>query len=255
MGGLKPTRRTLVKGAAWSVPVVAMGATAATAAASPNSVTLTFIGGCKLPGGSCAGDPPWYTTKGYLFVFAYNNYNSCDVITTGGTITQLSGDFPSGGLAVQTGVVIAPGEGTIAIAGESNNSRDLSFSASMTVEWALDCNGDGEPDTSDRYTSPAVTVSVDETRPCVNCDLPPEDETSIPEEPAAQPAETTADEALAVEEPVQNAIEPEPAQSPSGATDAATSAESATDDSGVGVQESGTQQADTETATTLSEDD
>ena len=168
-----PSRRTLVKGAAWSVPVVAVAGAAPAMAVSPGSVGLSFVGGCKLPGGSCANDPPWYSTKGYLFVFNYNNTNSCPVVITGWTITRVSGEFPSGGLAVQTGVTIQPGRGQIAIAGESNNSRDLTFTANMTVEWALDCDADGQPDTDDRYLANPVTVSVDSTKPCVNCDLPP----------------------------------------------------------------------------------
>ncbi|WP_143780876.1 hypothetical protein [Ornithinimicrobium sp. CNJ-824] len=58
-GGLKPTRRTLVKGAAWSVPVVAIGASAAVAdvQCSPNSCppppAFDFDNAYKNPGGSC----------------------------------------------------------------------------------------------------------------------------------------------------------------------------------------------------------
>ncbi len=57
--GLKPTRRTLVKGAAWSVPVVAMGAQVAAAdvTCSPNSCppppVFDFDNAYKNPGNSC----------------------------------------------------------------------------------------------------------------------------------------------------------------------------------------------------------
>jgi hypothetical protein len=55
-----PSRRSVVKGAAWAVPAVVVAAAAPTVAASPGP--LTFTGGaCKLPGN--AND----IFKGYLF--------------------------------------------------------------------------------------------------------------------------------------------------------------------------------------------
>lgn len=63
--GFTPSRRTLVKGAAWSVPVVAMASPAMAVVCSPNNTSPEcnpvtppeFVPGsaCKFPGGSCAG--------------------------------------------------------------------------------------------------------------------------------------------------------------------------------------------------------
>lgn len=44
-GGLAPSRRTLVKGAAWSVPVVAMASPAMALTCSPNSCPIIFSSG------------------------------------------------------------------------------------------------------------------------------------------------------------------------------------------------------------------
>jgi hypothetical protein len=53
--GLRPTRRTVVKGAAWAVPVITVASAAPAAAASP-PVDPEFIGTfCKHP-----GNPKWY---------------------------------------------------------------------------------------------------------------------------------------------------------------------------------------------------
>ena len=53
-----PARRTITKGAAWAVPVVAVGAAAPMAAASPCVVEITFnvAASCK-----CPGTPSSYT--------------------------------------------------------------------------------------------------------------------------------------------------------------------------------------------------
>jgi len=47
------SRRTLAKGAAWAVPVIAVAAAAPAQAASGDEPTLAFVGACKFPGNSC----------------------------------------------------------------------------------------------------------------------------------------------------------------------------------------------------------
>jgi len=63
------TRRTLVKGAAWSVPVLAVASTVPAYAKSGSPPSITVLNGCKQPGASCAPE----FLKGYTFtVQVYN---------------------------------------------------------------------------------------------------------------------------------------------------------------------------------------
>lgn len=65
------SRRTVVKAAAWSLPVVAIGSKAQAQSLSP---VLTLTGGaCKTPGYS----QPW--PKGYAFAAAVTNPSACEV--------------------------------------------------------------------------------------------------------------------------------------------------------------------------------
>ncbi|MDO5681269.1 MAG: hypothetical protein Q4G46_00375 [Propionibacteriaceae bacterium] len=59
------SRRTLAKGAAWAVPVIALSSQAPAFAASPGEVYFQSLGiACKLPGASCEKDVG--ITKGYI---------------------------------------------------------------------------------------------------------------------------------------------------------------------------------------------
>lgn len=73
---VKPDRRTVVRGVAWTVPVVAVSATAPAFATSPTPPNFGKLTACKIPGAS--GD----LTKGYKFTVPYNG--------TYGQITNLS---------------------------------------------------------------------------------------------------------------------------------------------------------------------
>ncbi|WP_181409551.1 hypothetical protein [Ornithinimicrobium kibberense] len=79
-GGLKPTRRTLVKGAAWSVPVVAMGSTVAAAnvACSPLScpciTAIPDLDACR-----CTGSVRGFT---YFIDLCFKSDCSTDVTIT-----------------------------------------------------------------------------------------------------------------------------------------------------------------------------
>lgn len=61
---LKTDRRTVVRGAAWTVPVVAIAATAPAFAASAPPIKLTYVEAIKCSGNSDKDDP-----KTYVFVF------------------------------------------------------------------------------------------------------------------------------------------------------------------------------------------
>ncbi len=79
---LRPSRRTVVRGAAWATPVVLVAAAAPTVAASV-VVGLTLSGsGCKLPGGSTD------LVKGYVFgiTILNNGTVAADVVLTSITI-------------------------------------------------------------------------------------------------------------------------------------------------------------------------
>jgi len=74
----RPSRRTVVRGAAWATPVVLVAAAAPTVAASV-TVALTLSGsGCKLPGGS--ND----LVKGYVFGITILNSGTvaADIVLT-----------------------------------------------------------------------------------------------------------------------------------------------------------------------------
>lgn len=77
----RPSRRSVVKGAAWAVPVVAVAAGAPAMAASQGLLSFTGLA-CKLPGNS--GE----LLKGYVFELNANNalgrnpYDSVTVITS-----------------------------------------------------------------------------------------------------------------------------------------------------------------------------
>ena len=58
------TRRTIVRGTAWSVPVVAIAAHAPAFAASAPPINLTYVEAIKCSGNSDSNDP-----KTYVFVF------------------------------------------------------------------------------------------------------------------------------------------------------------------------------------------
>jgi hypothetical protein len=80
----KISRRTIAKGAAWSVPVVAVGAAAPAMAASGGFFELNG-NGCKLPGAS--ND----TFKGYAFELTATN-NTNDPVTVQVDFVTLNGE-------------------------------------------------------------------------------------------------------------------------------------------------------------------
>lgn len=63
------TRRTLVKGAAWSVPVVAVASSVPAYARSGGGPRITVLDGCKQPGKSCSPE----FSKGYTFAVKVEN--------------------------------------------------------------------------------------------------------------------------------------------------------------------------------------
>lgn len=102
-GGLKPSRRTLVKGAAWSVPVVAVAGTTPAYAASPPVVVEPDYSSsaCKHP-----GNPKWYH---FNFCFTNNSDEDVTVLLDSMTVNGVGcTSGPSGKRSARTRRVVLP---------------------------------------------------------------------------------------------------------------------------------------------------
>ena len=101
-----PSRRTVVKGAAWTMPAVLIAAPAPTVAAS--AAPLTFTGSaCKLPGGSSD------TYKGYVFeLVAASPGGSEDTVTVITGVTVDGVVEPRFAVAVRGGACACPSCGS-----------------------------------------------------------------------------------------------------------------------------------------------
>lgn len=152
----RPTRRTLVKGAAWSVPVIAV-AGAAPAFAASGSVTLTQTGACKSPGNSCKSFP-----KGYKFTFNAVNTWPCEVTITSATISVTSGEAP-GTLTVVTPFTVPAGTTpAFVVTVLASNSANRVFTAQLCYTYTVSCRE------TDAITE-CTTVNVTGTPPDCEC--------------------------------------------------------------------------------------
>ena len=147
-GGLKPSRRTLVKGAAWSVPVVAVaGAAPAMATSPPEIIDWDQSSACKIPGNARG----YCYNKGYVLWGTFTNPTGNDLtvsitgVTVGGyprCIVGLADMAVSCNTSMGTTTFdIAAGE-TRQIAIYTNSSTD---SASTEVTVAFDYAATGQP--------------------------------------------------------------------------------------------------------------
>lgn len=156
------SRRTLAKGAAWSVPTVAL---AATAPALANSIQVPprfkFEGACKSPGSSCKSFP-----KGYKFTFTICNDSPVDIYiqtvayAVSGTNLDLT-DQTSKPILVkanQCEVVVFTADGS--------NSGNQVFTVNMTVGWNHSPSPTGDPDT---HTPAVFSFTVPGTPPDCAC--------------------------------------------------------------------------------------
>lgn len=113
-GGLKPTRRTLVKGAAWSVPVVAVGASSAAAdvVCSPNScppecIDTSFTGqSCKCPGSGNS----WGYYLGFCFKNVCSDPNSAPITLTVTALTNNAGKPFDPSVTTPAEITLYPGQ-------------------------------------------------------------------------------------------------------------------------------------------------
>jgi len=159
------SRRTLAKGAAWSIPVVAIASAAPAYAHSGNPPTITVLGGCKQPGESCSS---FGFSKGYTFTVKL--YNSTDQtiylysptsgtfqpyfevdstknFTYAGAGYYLPGPPATTGDLVGTVIELAPGQTKyIAINAASSNSSQSSASGSLWFSWGHTSSPGGDTD-------------------------------------------------------------------------------------------------------------
>lgn len=168
------SRRTLAKGAAWSVPAVAVAAAAPAYAASGAAPKLTYLGACKYPGNNCDGA----VFQGYAFQFDVKNESSEDI-----HICKPSLAAPDSGLPTTTAWV--PYSGTNASADgqclkipagttgsvaffftNTGNSANKTFDATLTLPWGHQCPCGADPD---KHPALSLTFTVAETPPKYGC--------------------------------------------------------------------------------------
>jgi hypothetical protein len=89
--GLRPSRRTVVKGAAWAVPAVAVAASTPASAASPEPPEIDFGQSqlCKLPGNSAAEK---CFNKGYVAFLVFDNTENTEDYTVCSVDAIFKGD-------------------------------------------------------------------------------------------------------------------------------------------------------------------
>lgn len=185
------SRRTLAKGAAWSVPAVAVAA-AAPAYAVSTFITVTQAGGaCKQPGDSCYKDFGY--RKGYLQTFEICNRSNVisGKVTLPATATLLfNGTSTTFGIE-PTEVEIAPNSCKYFI---MNYQHTTSENASLSgiIDWTWEAS-DGTSGTG------RTTIDTAATGPCKNCTTDVTVETTDPQTNVQE--RTVAEEPLPEEEP------------------------------------------------------
>ena len=167
-GGLTPTRRTLVKGAAWSVPVVEMGSAAPAFAASQEVVFNNLGRACKLPGASCQREVG--VTKGYVVAMQFCTTVRGTVTIDFGTATgTLCGEPRTWAVGPDPLVMTGSTEGEevcalvdLGLQGEPD-SANCAISGSAPFTWSSDTGLSG---------TGTLVFSAPSTPPCENC-IPP----------------------------------------------------------------------------------
>ncbi|TBT87408.1 hypothetical protein ET989_03630 [Propioniciclava sinopodophylli] len=160
------SRRTLAKGAAWSVPAVAVAAAAPAYAKSSGGPTVTVLSACKQPGNSCnTGNRPFGFVKGYTFTVALYNptgetiyvytsqpstppgpYHPRFQVTSAVPFSYTTARYftpgqvpPGSGIGAPVGayVTLTPGQTVYLIinAGANDNSANQSASGSLFFAW------------------------------------------------------------------------------------------------------------------------
>lgn len=141
-GGTHFSRRTLTRGVAWSVPVVATVAHAPAFAVSRVRPRAVFVGACKFPGNSCKK-----ANKGYAFAFQVTNDDVRSLAFCSASLTIDEPDPFDGITFNYTGGCFTVGGGQSGIAyfffSGSADSANSPFTGSLTIRYANDCGSCG----------------------------------------------------------------------------------------------------------------
>jgi len=156
------SRRTIAKGAAWAVPVVAVAAAAPAMAASGGPPTFTPGTACKNPGNSCAVHP-----KGYTLPFTVTNSSPRTIYITAVTYENVVGTSLTFVYAPPPTlpITLLPGSSqVIKFNAESTNSANSVFTMDMVITWGHESDG------SDHDHSPLlIPISIPGTPPDCTC--------------------------------------------------------------------------------------
>ena len=132
---MRPSRRTIARGVAWAVPVIAVSAAAPAMAASGGPIVFTGIS-CKGPGQS--GGNTW--TYYMQITISVPGPGSAGVVIN--SITECSGSptlttprvYDAAGTNLGAVFNVLPGGGTFDLAGDSTNSAMSCFAVTYTVD-------------------------------------------------------------------------------------------------------------------------
>lgn len=174
------SRRTIAKGAAWTIPAVPIVLAAPAYAASGSAPSITPGKAYKWPGNSCTNTPnvPVFQdgNKAYLFTFRVVNNSDKTIyiydadVTTTSTIT-----FDVIGATPAFGTPIAPGGSMdLRLWANSNSSANLTFDAKATIYWGHNFPGpdpdDHDPVVKEWHVSGTPTTTSEGYRQCA---IPP----------------------------------------------------------------------------------
>jgi predicted RecA/RadA family phage recombinase len=153
---LRPSRRTVVRGAAWATPVVLVAAAAPTVAASV-TVALKFAGdGCKLPGNS--ND----LVKGYVFGITIVNSGTVPADITINSLVIDGDDLGVAGFLIKDGSTCATLGGQFQV--PAGTGRDIALytrnytksqAGTLTLSYTYDPVGPAPA-----VTPPSITATV-----------------------------------------------------------------------------------------------
>ncbi|GGN08728.1 hypothetical protein GCM10009721_40720 [Terrabacter tumescens] len=163
------SRRTVTRGAAWSVPAVVVASAAPAIAASGPSPTNAVGTACKLPGNSAqgcadvfAGLPGLNPDKAFAIpLLVTNNTYKAIVLKSSISISSSGLPFTVVGIVPAYCTSIAPGASVkIIVYANSDNSANQGVTLSMTVPWGHDC------DDTDHAPVVVPGVSIPAFPPC-----------------------------------------------------------------------------------------
>lgn len=156
IGVRRPSRRTIASGAAWAVPVIAVGAAAPLAAASGNEPTFELDpeASCKYPGNSFRQFPHGYNLVFTVDAPAAGELCITDIQVPNGTAEVILVAPDDGGNPDCTSIPAGPSTVTFVVGAEN--------SANGTGTFTFSFNG----------VAGTFTAAFTNFRPCTQADVP-----------------------------------------------------------------------------------